>query len=115
IVAERESKVAFIDETESPDGASRGFVSGAVEIYVGDGAKVDYYSINRWGDNVDNFNTVRAILGRDAEFVGVAAGIGSKLTKMRIDVEMPEAGGRVQLLGVTYGNGEQHFDYNTLQ
>jgi Fe-S cluster assembly protein SufD len=76
---------------------------------------VEYYSVNRWGDNVYNFNTVRAILGRDAEFTGVAAGIGSKLTKMRFDVEMPQAGARTELLGVTFGNEDQHFDYNTLQ
>jgi Fe-S cluster assembly protein SufD len=115
IVAERESKVTFIDETESSRGEAAGFVSGAVEIYVGDGAKVAYYSINRWGERVYNFNTVRAILGRDAEFLGMAAGIGSKMTKMRIDTEMPQPGARVTLLGVTFGDGEQHFDYNTLQ
>ena len=115
IVAEPNSSVIFVDETQSPDGAAAGFVSGAVEIYAGDGAKVDYYSINRWGDSVNNFNTVRAILGRDAEVLTMAAGIGSNLTKMRIDAEMPNAGARVTLLGVTFGDGAQHFDYNTLQ
>jgi Fe-S cluster assembly protein SufD len=115
IVVERNARVVVVDEVQSADGGEPSFVSGAVEIYVGDGAKVDYYSVNRWGDNVYNFNTVRAILGRDAEFTGVAAGIGSKLTKMRLDVEMPQSGARTQLLGVTFGNGSQHFDYNTLQ
>ncbi len=129
IVAEANSRVTFIDETQSPNGGplspqpplphgekgSGGFVSGAVEIYAGDGAKVDYYSINRWGTGVNNFNTVRAMLGRDAEVLAMAAGIGSKVTKMRIDAEMPQAGARVTLLGVTFGDGVQHFDYNTLQ
>jgi len=115
IVAEPNSRVTFIDETQSPDGDAQGFVSGAVEIYAGDGAKVDYYSINRWGSGVYNFNTVRAMLGRDAEVLAMAAGIGSKVTKMRIDAEMPQAGARVTLLGVTFGDGSQHFDYNTLQ
>ena len=115
IVAEAQSRVTFIDETESPPGGAAGFVSGAVEIYVGDGAKVQYYSINRWSEHVYNFNTVRAILGRDAEFLGMAAGIGSKVTKMRIDTEMPQSGAQVKLLGVTFGDGDQHFDYNTLQ
>ena len=115
IVAEPQSKVTFIDETQSPDGVAPGFVSGAVEIYAGDGAKVEYYSINRWGQSVYNFNTVRALVGRDAEFLGMAAGIGGKMTKMRIDTEMAQAGAQVKLLGVTFGGGEQHFDYNTLQ
>jgi Fe-S cluster assembly protein SufD len=115
IVAERNSKLTFIDETLSPDQDAKGFVSGAVEIYVGDGARVEYYSVNRWGGNAYNFNTVRGIVGRDAQFLAMAAGIGGKMTKMRIDAEMPEAGGRTNLLGITFGDGEQHFDYNTLQ
>ncbi len=115
IVVERNARVTIVDEVQSAGGGEPSFASGAVEIFAGDGAKVEYYSVNRWGDNVYNFNTVRAILGRDAEFTGVAAGIGSKLTKMRIDVEMPQAGARTELLGVTFGNKDQHFDYNTLQ
>lgn len=115
IIAERNARVSIIDEAQSADGGAPSFVSGAVEIFAGDGAKVEYYSVNRWGDGVYNFNTVRAMLGRAAEFTGAAAGIGSKLTKMRIDAQMPQPGARTQLLGVTFGSGGQHFDYNTRQ
>jgi Fe-S cluster assembly protein SufD len=90
-------------------------VSAAVEVVVGDGARVEYYDLNRWGDAVYNFKTVRATLGRDAEFRAIAAGIGSALTKMRVDTLMPQPGARAELLGVTFGSGTQHFDYNTLQ
>lgn len=114
IVAGTNSKVTFIDDVESPDG-ERALVAGAVEIIAGDGAKVAYYSINRLGDAALNFTTVRAILGRDAELTAFAAGIGSKLTKMRIDAEMAQSGARTEILGVTFGSGDQHFDYNTLQ
>jgi Fe-S cluster assembly protein SufD len=112
IVAERNSRVTIIDESVS-DGD--GFISSVVEIVAGEGAHVEYYDVNRWGPGVMNFKTVRAVLGRDATFTALAAGIGSKLTKMRIDTEMPEAGAQAQLLGVTFGDGDQHFDYNTLQ
>ena len=115
VVAEPHSKVTLIDETVSAGADGRSFVSGAAELFVGDGARVAYYSVNRWGPNVYNFNTVRAIIGRDASFLGVAAGIGSKVTKMRIDADMPQSGARTDLLGVTFGDGDQHFDYNTLQ
>ncbi|MBF6599744.1 MAG: Fe-S cluster assembly protein SufD [Dehalococcoidia bacterium] len=115
IVAEAGSRVAFIDETRSADGETKTFVSGVTEIYAGDGARVEYYSVNRWGHNVYNFNTARAIVGRDAQLVTMAAGIGGKMTKMRIDTSMPEPGASADLLGVTFGDGDQHFDYNTLQ
>ena len=115
IVVERNAKVTFIDETLSPDAATKSFVSGAVEIVVADGATVEYYDVNNWGSNVCNFKTVRATLGRDASFRAAAVGIGSKLTKMRIDTLMPQPGARAELLGVTFGDKDQHFDYNTLQ
>ena len=114
VVAEAGSKLILVDETESGAGAPS-LVSGAVELFIGDGAQVEYYNLNRWGENVYNFNTVRATLGRDATFTALAAGIGSKLTKMRIDTLMPEPGARADLLGVTFGDGDQHFDYNTRQ
>jgi Fe-S cluster assembly protein SufD len=112
IILEPESMVRIIDDSSSAVGS---FVSAVTEIFVGDGAKLEYYDINRWGGDVYNFKTVRARLGRDAEFTAAAVGIGSKLTKMRLDVEMPEPGARTRLLGVTFGSGKQHFDYNTLQ
>jgi Fe-S cluster assembly protein SufD len=115
IVVGREAELRIIDETASPDAASAGFVSGAVEIIAEDGAHVEYYSVNRWGHGVYNFNTVRALVGRDSSFLAMAAGIGSKLTKMRLDSIMPQSGARTELLGVTFGDGDQHFDYNTLQ
>lgn len=115
IVVGRNAKVRFIDETLSADGGEKALVSAAVEIIVGDGARVEYYDINGWGDGVYNFKTVRATLGRDAEFRAIAAGVGSRLTKMRIDTLMPRPGARAELLGVTFGNDGQHFDYNTLQ
>jgi Fe-S cluster assembly protein SufD len=115
IVAEAQSRVAFVDETVSTDSDEKTLASGAVEIYAGDGANVEYYSLNRWGDNVYNFNTVRAVAGRDARFVALAAGVGAKVTKMRVDTRMPEPGASAELLGVTFGDGDQHFDYNTLQ
>ncbi|MHB8515100.1 MAG: Fe-S cluster assembly protein SufD [Dehalococcoidia bacterium] len=115
IVAEEGSSVSFIDETVSPDQAPKTFVSGAVEIYAADGAQVEYYAVNRWGHNVYNFKTVRAILGRDARILALAAGVGARVTKMRIDTRMPEPGASAQLLGITFGDRDQHFDYNTLQ
>lgn len=114
VIMEAHSRLALIDESMSPDG-ERAFVSSAVEIVLGDGAQLEYYDVNRWGDGVYNFKTVRGVLGRDARFTALAAGIGSKLTKMRIDTEMPQPGAQAQLLGITFGNSDQHFDYNTLQ
>jgi len=115
IIAGRNARVTVISESRSGDGGAPTLVSGAVEVIAGDGARVEYYDVNLWGDGVYNFNTVRAVLGRDASVTAMAAGIGSKLTKMRIDTLMPQPGASAELLGITFGTADQHFDYNTLQ
>lgn len=115
IVTGRNSRLAFIDEQRSVGGAARAVVSAATEIVVGDGSTVEYYALNDWGSEVSCFSTVRAVLGRDAQFTAFAAGIGGKLTKMRLEANMPLPGARSDLLGVTFGSDSQHFDYNTRQ
>ncbi|HZP56646.1 MAG TPA: Fe-S cluster assembly protein SufD [Dehalococcoidia bacterium] len=115
VVAEAGASVRVIDERTSPDGAQKAFVSAATEIFAEAGAQVEYYAINRWGRGAYNFDTVRAVLGQDARFRAMAVGLGSSLTKMRIDTEMPQPGASAELLGITFGDGDQHFDYNTLQ
>ena len=75
IVAERESKVTFIDETIPPDEQAAGS-SAARSRFTWATAytlRTDI-CVNRWGHSVYNFNTVRANLGRDAQFLGMAAG-----------------------------------------
>lgn len=115
VVVGPQAKLTLIDEAVSPQREGKTLVSGAVEVYVGDGSHVEYYSVNGWGGDVYNFNTVRAIVGRDAQFVTLAAGLGGKVTKMRADTEMPQSGATAKLLGVTFADRDQHFDYNTLQ
>lgn len=114
IVVGRNSRVALIDERRSGDGLAA-FVSEVAEIVVGDGSKVEYYEVNNWGDGVYNFKTTRARLARDASFQSMQIGLGSKLTKSRLDVLLSEEGSNAELLGLFLGSGDQHFDYDTRQ
>ncbi len=50
IVAERGSRVSFLEEFGSPaDEATQSLHSGAVEIFVGDQAEVTYADVQNWG------------------------------------------------------------------
>jgi len=115
LVADRGSRVTFIQEVLSPRQPTTGFASGVTEVIAEAGAQVTVVDVQRWGENVKNFSTTRAVLARDASFSGIILGIGSALTKARVDVSMPEPGARAELLGLTLGGSTQHFDYATLQ
>ena len=115
IVAEENSSVTVVQETHSPDELKAQLVSGAVEIYAGPYAKVRFYDIERWGVNVNSFTTLRARLDRGAELTTVTVGLGGKLSRSKIEARLEGEGAQADLLGVSYGDASQHFDYNTLQ
>ena len=115
IVAERNSKVTVIQESVSPTLDGLNVVSGTVEIIAREGAQVRFVDVQRWGRNVQNFSTMRALLSKDASLQAILLGLGSTITKSRLDVLMNEAGSRTELLGLFFGDSDQTFDYDTLQ
>lgn len=115
VVAEANSSVTLVQETISPDLPGLNVVAGALEVIAGDGAQVRYVDVQRWGQSVQNFSTMRARLGRGASFQAILLGLGGAITKTRLDVLLAEEGSRAELLGLFFGDGGQHFDYDTRQ
>lgn len=115
VVAEPGSWVALIDESTSPTMDTVGLASGVVEIFVGEGAQVHYVNVQRWGGHMYGFNTVRARLGRDSSLHALMVGLGGRLTKTRLDAVLAEPGAHAELLGLSFADRNQHFDYSTLQ
>lgn len=115
IVAEPNSKVTVIQEGMSPTLDGLNVVAGAVEVIAKDGAQVRFVDVQRWGRSVQNFYTMRAALSRDATFQGIMLGLGGTITKSRLDAVMQGEGSHVDLLGLFFGDDDQHFDYDTLQ
>ncbi len=115
VVAERNSKVTVIQESASPAMEELTVVTGAVEIVAREGAQVRFVDVQRWGRGVQDFATMRASLSRDASFQSILLGLGGSLTKARLDVRLDGEGAQTELLGLFFGDGDQHFDYDTRQ
>lgn len=115
IVAEENSSVTVIQETESPSGQAQSLAVGAVEIVARPDARVRFLEVQRWGDNVYNFSTIRARLDRGSRLTAGLVGLGSRLTKTKLEAIMDGDGASAELLGLSFGDGHQHFDYGTLQ
>jgi len=113
IVAEPNSKVTVIQEDISAE--ITGIVAGAVEVIARDGSNVRFVDVQRLGKRVQNFTTMRALMSKDASFQGTLLGLGGELTKTRLDVRMTGEGSETELLGLVFGDDEQHFSYDTRQ
>ena len=115
IIAEENSSVSIVQETLSQDGGEQALVSGAVEIICRPYARVRFVEDQAWGDNVYNFSTIRARLDQGAELTAALVGLGGRLTRTKVDAQLWGEGSAAELLGLTYGDGKQHFNYTTLQ
>jgi Fe-S cluster assembly protein SufD len=116
IVAESNSDVTVVHEAigEAPSGYS--LVDGAVEIVCKPDARVKYVDVQHLGTGgVYAFSTIRARLDRGAQLSALLIGTGGRLSKTRFEVTLEGEGAHAELLGLTYGDGKQHFDYVTLQ
>jgi Fe-S cluster assembly protein SufD len=115
IVAEPGSRVSVIEEYASTTPELSGYLNAAVEIFVEDGAKVEYVSVQNVSRETWHFGSHHARIGRDAELDWVAAGFGSKKGKIRIQNDLAGQGATSRVTGAYFADGVQHLDYDTFQ
>jgi Fe-S cluster assembly protein SufD len=115
VVAEEGSRLSFIEEHASAAPDLAGYSNTVTELFVGDGAKLEYVSIQNLSQETWHFASHRATVGRDAELDWVAGGFGSKKGKIRIQNDLAGPGGTSRVTGAYFADGSQHLDYDTLQ
>jgi Fe-S cluster assembly protein SufD len=121
IVAERFATVTCIEETVSQpeaelsaDDSGQSLNNGVVEIFAGDGAQVRYVEVQRWGNDVFNFNTKRSVHRPDSLVVWETGQLGGRLTKTYVDSVLTGNGSAAEFNGVYFMNEKQHVDLDTL-
>ena len=115
IIADENSSVTVVQDALSAEGDQQSLVSGAVEIICKADSRVRFIETQRWGQQTYSFSTIRARLERGAQLTGALVGLGARVAKTRLEVELAGEGAHADLLGLSLGDGKQHFDYITLQ
>ncbi|MSR22109.1 MAG: Fe-S cluster assembly protein SufD [Gemmatimonadetes bacterium] len=115
IVAEAGSQVSFVDEALSSDFAEQTFVSSAVEVFARDGAQIQYVSLQRMGWGAFHLSQQRTIAQRDATLDTLNVSLGGSVSRVDLSAELRGPGANSDMLGVYFGERDQHFDHNTRQ
>jgi len=115
VVAEPESRFSVVEEFVSESPELSGYSNAVSELVVGDGAKVEYVSLQNLSPQTWHFAAHRARVDRDAELDWVAGGFGSKKGKTRIQNDLAGPGATSRVTGAYFADGEQHLDYDTFQ
>ncbi|HEY7691367.1 MAG TPA: Fe-S cluster assembly protein SufD [Gaiellaceae bacterium] len=115
VVAEERARFSLIEEyaSASPDLAA--YTNAAVELFVEQGAKLEYVSLQNLSRGTWHFATHHARVERDAELDWVAGGFGSRKGKTRIQNDLAGQGATSRVTGAYFADGEQHLDYDTFQ
>ena len=115
VVAEPGSRFTLIEELSSATPELRGYANVAVEIVVGDGAKVEYVNVQNLSRSTWLFASCHARVERDAELDWVTGGFGSTKGKVRIQNDLAGQGATSRVTGAYFADGTQHLDYDTYQ
>ncbi|HEX6490912.1 MAG TPA: Fe-S cluster assembly protein SufD [Gaiellaceae bacterium] len=115
VVAEPESRFSVIEEYASATAELSGYSNAVSELFVGEGAKVEFVSLQHLSPHTWHFASHRARVERDAELDWVAGGFGSKKGKTRIQNDLAGAGATSRVTGAYFADGDQHLDYDTFQ
>jgi Fe-S cluster assembly protein SufD len=115
VIAESESRCTVIEEYASSSPDLAGYSNAAVELFVGQAAKLEYVSIQNLSRETWHFASHHARVERDGELDWVAAGFGSKTGKIRIQNDLAGPGATSRVTGAYFADGEQHLDYDTFQ
>ena len=115
VIAEQGSRFSLIEEYASAAPDLAAYSNAAVELFVEQGAKLEYVSLQNLSRGTWHFATHHARVERDAELDWVAGGFGSKKGKIRIQNDLAGPGATSRVTGAYFADGDQHLDYDTLQ
>ncbi|HEV2686840.1 MAG TPA: Fe-S cluster assembly protein SufD, partial [Actinomycetota bacterium] len=115
IVADEGAAVTYVDEFGATEIDGESLCVAAVEIYAEQGATVNYHQFQDWPQSVWHFNVQRAIAQRDSTVRSLAATLGGKFSRSVAQTVLDGQGAHGELLGVYFGDHDQHIDNRTLQ
>jgi Fe-S cluster assembly protein SufD len=116
IVLEEGAEATLVRETAGRErGEAPALHVGAVEIFVGRGAKLRFVNLQNWDLGTWHFSRERALVGPDAALQWTVGALGARLAKVNQEVALAGPGARAQVNGVMFTTGRQHLAYFTRQ
>jgi len=110
IIADKGSKVHYIEGCTAPTYSSNSLHSAVVELFALEESYIRYTTIQNWSNNVYNLVTKRSKAYRNAKVEWVDGNLGSKLTMKYPCVILAEEGASGEILSIAFSGKGQHQD-----
>jgi Fe-S cluster assembly protein SufD len=115
IVADEGSQVSFVDEVLSEDLDAQTLVSSGVEVIARPNAQVQYVSLQRMGTGPFHLVQQRTLAEKDSTLDTLNVNLGGSVARLDLNAQLLGTGANSDMLGLCFGEGDQHFDHNTSQ
>lgn len=110
IIVEEGADLHFIEGCSAPKYYAANLHAGAVELFVKDGARLRYSTIENWSKNMYNLNTKRAIIGSNAKMEWVSGSFGSHVSYLYPSTIMNGDSSNCEFTGITFAGATQDLD-----
>ena len=115
VVLDEGSALTVIDAYASPTGSAALLSDATVILSAGRDARLDYNTVQQWGEGVWHIALQRAVLDANAKLRFMGVTLGARLQKVWWEVLLEGVGSEADVLGICFGDGTQHFDHQSLQ
>ena len=113
IIVEPNSKIDFIEEYSNKEISQEQLNACVTEVFANQNSKINFYHLNTWTKNVNNFTNIVGTIERDAAINWISGCFGGKLNRLRIDTIFDGQGSQCNNIGVFLGKGKEHIDFTT--
>ena len=110
IIVEPGANLHFIEGCSAPKYYEANLHAGAVELFVKDGARLRYSTIENWSKNMYNLNTKRATIGKDATMEWVSGSFGSHVSYLYPTTILAGDRSHCEFMGITFAGATQDLD-----
>ena len=110
IILEKNASLHFIEGCSAPKYNVTNLHAGCVELYVGEGARLRYSTIENWSRNMMNLNTKRALVEKDGIIEWVSGSFGSHVSYLYPMSVLNGEGAHSEFTGVTFAGHGQNLD-----
>jgi Fe-S cluster assembly protein SufB len=110
IIADKGSEVHYVEGCSAPQYEESALHAGCVELFVLEGARIRYSSVENWSKNTFNLNTKRAVVEKNGTVEWVNGNLGSGCTMLYPCSVLVGEGAKSDSLGIAFAGPGQNQD-----
>jgi len=110
IIVDKGAELHFIEGCSAPQYSVHNLHAGCVELFVKEGARLRYSTIENWSRNTYNLNTKRVIVEKDGIMEWVSGSFGSKVSMLYPCTVLKGEGAKVDHTQITFSAKGQNLD-----